>query len=198
MASRARPPYPSAIFIEPLDKNPAEIGPGVFLPQTRYRATLMTDDLEITIEVEVVAGETECRSLNLKARPSGRPAKISSGVLRAIPLGTYLTWTLEAAGFPFSVVDGEEVQISTQAAINSRKRRPQSELLPIVVNAYREALADRSAAIRAAPTQHVADVLHYERGHISRLLSEARKQGLLGPAKVGRPGESASPELAAE
>jgi hypothetical protein len=82
------------------------------------------------------------------------------------------------------------VEIPTQAAMEERKKRqPRAEVLPQVVAAYRQALANPST--RSHPTQAVADRMNYARGYVSRLLSEARKMDppLLGPARPGQAGE---------
>lgn len=157
---------------------------------TRYRSTMNSDPLKITVEVEIVDGQPECRSLKVESLHKGAPLTITGATLRGIPLASYLNASLEGTGFPFSVSGEERTAVSTTEMISKRKRRPKSEVLPQVVDAYRRALVDKDPSIRAAPTQHVANELHYERGHISRILSEARKQGLLGPARPGRPGES--------
>ena len=78
------------------------------------------------------------------------------------------------------------------AALEARHRRPQAETLPRVAAAYRRALASDEEGEREAPTQFVADQLGYSRGHASRLVSDARKQGLLGPTSPGRAGEVVS------
>jgi hypothetical protein len=57
-----------------------------------------------------------------------------------------------------------------------------------VAREYRRALANPQTRRRA--TQTVANKLGYERGHITRLLTEARKLGLLGPARRGQAGEA--------
>lgn len=54
-----------------------------------------------------------------------------------------------------------------------------------VVDLYREAVAVGDWH----PTKTVAEGLGYSRGHISRLLSQARREGLLGPAHRGVAGE---------
>jgi hypothetical protein len=72
----------------------------------------------------------------------------------------------------------------------ARRRRPRSETLPLVVEEYRKALDDPDPAVRRAPTQAVADRLGFKRGHVSRLLSAARTEGLLGAASPGVAGEA--------
>jgi hypothetical protein len=87
-----------------------------------------------------------------------------------------------------SGVELYDLVTADEAADARRRQRPRSELLPIVVNEYRRALSNPQTRRRA--TQTVADKLGYERGHITRLLTEARKLGLLGPARRGQAGEA--------
>jgi hypothetical protein len=68
-------------------------------------------------------------------------------------------------------------------------RRPTADVLPKVAQIYRAALASDDEFEREAPTAAVAKRLNYSRGHASRLVSAARKQGLLGEARRGRSGE---------
>ncbi len=63
-----------------------------------------------------------------------------------------------------------------------RRRRPPSDTLPVVAETYRAALDSADPWVAAAPTQYVADTLLYSRGHAARLVSQARKEGLLGEA----------------
>jgi hypothetical protein len=81
----------------------------------------------------------------------------------------------------------EEVQRHLE---DQRRRRNPDDLIPEVVRRYRAALSDPSTARRA--TQVVAEEMAYSRGHISRLLTEARVRGLLGPRIRGLSGEEAS------
>lgn len=62
-------------------------------------------------------------------------------------------------------------------------------------DAYRDALANPATMRRA--TAAVGEALNTSRGYASRLLSQARKEGLLGPAAKGQAGEVASAAHAA-
>ena len=77
-----------------------------------------------------------------------------------------------------------------------RRSLPRRETLHMVAEAYQEALADPDPEVFRKPTAAVAKRLHYSRGHISRLLTEAResKPPLLGPAHTGRAGERTEPD----
>jgi hypothetical protein len=79
---------------------------------------------------------------------------------------------------------------TTPGHVGGRVRKPRSETLPLVVEEYRKALHDPDPAVRNAPTQTVADRLGFKRGHVSRLLSAARQEGLLGAASPGVAGET--------
>jgi hypothetical protein len=169
-----------------------EIAGGIFLPWQRYVSKV--DDPEFPYEVvavvEIEDGQPHCRELRLRAVDGGPP--ITGSALRSIPLASYLERTLELQWLPYRKQAGTDcVELATSRDVKEgrRTRRPKDEVLPKVIEEYRRALADPDPAVRRAPTQAVADRLHYERGHVSRLLSEARKLGLLGSARRGRPGE---------
>jgi hypothetical protein len=49
-----------------------------------------------------------------------------------------------------------------------------------VAEAYREALGSRDPDVRRQPTEATAARLGYSRGHISRMLTQARRKGLPG------------------
>jgi hypothetical protein len=71
-----------------------------------------------------------------------------------------------------------------------RPRRPMDETLPKVAAVYREALRSSDAMVAMAPTEEVGRRLGYSRGHASRLVTAARKEGLLDSARPGRAGEA--------
>lgn len=73
--------------------------------------------------------------------------------------------------------------VDPSTVLTRRRERPEDSL-PIVAQLYREAEESADAAIARAPTQYVADRLHYSRGHASRLVSQARRAGLLKKASV--------------
>lgn len=61
----------------------------------------------------------------------------------------------------------------------------------VAAELYRDALARNSKR----PTAEVAERLDISRGYASKLLGQARKEGLLGPATKGQAGEAAAPHL---
>lgn len=71
------------------------------------------------------------------------------------------------------------------------ERRGKRANLERAAELYREALRDPLHC--RAPTQYVAVKEHWSRGHASRLVTEARKAGLLGPPRGTRGGELRRP-----
>ncbi|MEU8252208.1 hypothetical protein [Nonomuraea sp. NPDC048916] len=162
----------------------AEIVPGISIPFTSYTSEVhdISSPYRLTLKIEVRDGAPECRQFVITADADAPP--ITGVVLRSIPLATYVETTLE------KITNRRGDALEELRAERGRRRQPKSDVLPRVVEAYRLALADPDPVVRKAPTQAVADRLHYQRGHVSRLLSEARRLGMLGPARRGRAGEA--------
>jgi hypothetical protein len=78
----------------------------------------------------------------------------------------------------------------------SRTKRPRAsnheELLRKVAGRYRELTSSTNPD--RAPSERIANDLGYNQGYIKKLVHEARKKGMLGPAFAGRSGEWFSPE----
>lgn len=172
------------------DQVPAEIADGMYLPFTRYEGFTTLGPLKVTIHVKIVNRRPICERLEVESR-DGTPVTASS--LRDIPVAAMIRKSLEMFE-PFRLEGGRRVPVPAQRTVdtlaNERQgRKSRDELLPRVVEAYRAALA--SPLTRDRATQAVADQLGYQRGYISRLLSDARKMDppLLGPAKRGKSGE---------
>ena len=70
--------------------------------------------------------------------------------------------------------------------VHRERRGRGASRVQIVANLYRNAVDDGNRA----PSKHVAEVLGYSRAHAARLVGQARKVGLLGPAQKGRAGEA--------
>ena len=82
--------------------------------------------------------------------------------------------------------DDQEPAASGLSQMQGRRRGKRATLV-LAAELYLEALGD--PLHRRAPTQYVADKAHWSRGHASRLLTEARRANLLGPARGTRGGE---------
>jgi hypothetical protein len=186
--------YEQFMLGTPLDNSPAEIAAGIFVPHTRYEVEATVNGCKVTARVRIVNREPICESLTISSVRNGSPVTASS--LRTIPLAGMIRYSLSAVGgFPFSLDGEKRVPIKTQESIEARdaesrpKRTPRSDVLPRVVEEYKKALANPST--RDSATQTVANHLHYQRGYVSRLLSEARRTDppMLGPAKAGKSGE---------
>lgn len=168
---------------------PAEVSPGVFLPHSRYEATVKIEGYDVRFVVNITSGSAECESFTIAKTHGSKSRPITGEVLRSLPIAAWLHRSMEMTGAPFTIVEGERTPMPTQTMIERQHRQPKSVLLPTVVEAYRRAVADPKTA--HSPTQAVADQLGYARGHISRLLSQARQTDppMLGPAVAGRSGE---------
>lgn len=80
--------------------------------------------------------------------------------------------------------------IPTEPSRTRSRRRGEdaNELLERVVARYRELIAQG----HPTPRKQISEEENYHSAHIGRLLVKARKQGLLGPARVGKAGEEES------
>lgn len=167
-----------------LNGDPAEIAAGVFLPITSRRADVTVGDYEVTIEVSVRDRQPRCDVLTVRSRKGDA---ITATSLRELPVASIVEHVmLGLFGSPFRLVDGERVEIATQTAVEAREARlPRRDLMPLVVEAYRTAIAKQDRK----PIQYIARTLKYEPSYISKLVSEARKEGYLGPARPGIAGE---------
>lgn len=158
----------------------------------------------IELDVEAAAGRLIARSIHIERRKF--PGRIDGSTLRALPIEQYLSYALTAAmkfnkasGVPLvrPFLSATATAITTSLVGNAKdverlvqgqvRRRPGREAMERVVDAYKEALAD--PANRHRPTAEARDKTGYSFGHVSKLVSQARKEGLLGPARAGRAGE---------
>lgn len=172
------------------------LGGGVGLTNG-FAVDIADSALACDVSMIVVAheGRLACGELTLRQRPGG-PA-ITSSLLRAAVVDSYIAEVRRHPGplvsehvetFPDGSMAFEPAgpeALETFAA-TQKIRRSTSDLLPKVAAAYRDALNSPHAS---APTAAVAKRLGYSRGHASRLLSQARDAGLLGPALRGQAGE---------
>jgi hypothetical protein len=174
-----------------LDATPAEISPGVYLPATRIRATARFGSFTIALVVSIKDRQPICEEMTISR--GGSP--VTASALREIPVASIIEMTmLGVFGRPFKYKGATRVPITAQTVVEARSERlPRRVLMPRVVEAYRAAMADPST--RSKPILTVAEKLGgYQPAYISKLVSEARKEGLLGAAAVGRPGELNSKE----
>ena len=166
------------------NKTPAEVAGGVFLPYSEITARVTWGDFVLELTVRIVNRKPVCDVLKISARDGG--PRVTAAALREIPLAAVQDRMLEGLGFPYRVIKGENVEIPTNSMIEARaKKESRTIVLPRIVEAYRDAIARGSTS----PTLDVATQLHYARGYVSRMLSEARREGLLGPARPGVAGE---------
>lgn len=85
----------------------------------------------------------------------------------------------------------DQAAAAKEATRGQGQRRGKRETLLLAAELYRKALGDPMH--RRAPTQYVAENMPCSRGHASRLLTEARNAGLLGPARGTGGGELHQP-----
>lgn len=173
----------------------------------RRAFTVVIDDPEcpyrLAMTVDAREHQLVCVGLELASGEDGPP--VTSTMIRVLSVESYLRLVrkkLRSAAGAFligkvSVLDSGDMAFDFPPTPGEwkglesahRQRRHTADLLPIVAEAYRKALGDYDPDEDGGPTAAVARRLGYSRGHVSRLVTEARKQGLLGPAHPGRAGE---------
>jgi hypothetical protein len=156
----------------------------------------------MTLVVRAQEGKLVCGEATIRQRLDGPP--VTGAVLRSVVVDSYLRLIRQGLSEPArfgGMVLIREVATTSESRIyeppsqedlvalsrTEHRRTSLDEMLPRVANAYREALADPVDAF--APTLSVARRLYVSRGHAARLVSQARKAGLLGPARRGIAGE---------
>lgn len=178
---------------------------GLVLGQGFY-AQIIDPAIGVQVKIGVVAHERRlaCSEVHVEGLP------VTGTVLRSLPLDAYVALAREALG-PLSYITPAPVvtQVGDRQMMqwrgSSRGERAKlaqaqdghhrgPDRLPEVVAAYRQAMAEGAHD----PTATAARRLHYSRGHVSKLLSKARKpeRALLGPARGrGRSGEVSVPAI---
>lgn len=168
-------------------------------------ATAVVDDPGLPYLVQLTlgafAGRVGVEKLEIRSREGAGP--VTSEALRRVPLQSYVDAVLadpsvrtyvvaETQRTERSVGWGPPAKEQLEALrLAGRRRSDPADVLPAVVEAYRRALGD--PRWRGKPTEKVAQELNYSRGHASRLLSLARKRGMLGDARPGVGGERPMP-----
>jgi hypothetical protein len=156
---------------------------------------------DIALTVAAQDGWLACESVTIKKR-SGGPA-VTPMAVRSMTLSVYVQRIREELGkvlgggmvmkeiargegyvsHGFAVLHGQWV------ALDFAQRRRSSQLTTELVAAfYREALASPDPGQNRRPTAAVAERLNASRGHVSRLLTQARREGQpgLGPSRAPR------------
>ncbi len=187
------------------------LGAGVeLLAEPTYDIEDPALDYGVTLTVTAHENLLACRELTLSQRADG-PA-VTDQKLRAVTIKSYLAEirrNLESLSggliilrFAEQFADSFAMEPLSEGDVagleaRHRRRQPMADTLPRVAAAYRQALASDDEFERDAPTEFVAKQLNYSRGHASRLVGLARKEGLLGPARPGRAGEVISSKASA-
>jgi hypothetical protein len=172
----------------------------------RFTADIADPEVSYTIIMTVGArdGWLACESVTLAAAPGG-PA-VSGAAIRGIALSLYMQRIRQELGeaggggiitkpagrtehtvswdLPVIPSDWDSLEFGQlRRAVHASKITPE-----MAAGAYRDALASPDPDKNRRPTAAAADRLGASRGHISRLLTEARRMGLpgLGPARPPR------------
>lgn len=157
----------------------------------RFDAEINDPGLPYLVTLTLVAHERQlvAESLRLTMREGRAPKPITSEGLRAVKVAAYVARVrseLGSLGGGFLIVREETGLGSvTWSGVPSddwsrfdqaqRSRRDPAEVLPVVAALYREAMGSSDPQVSGAPTQYVADKLHYSRGHAARLVTQARE-----------------------
>ena len=172
----------------------------------RFEAVIHDPDVPfgITMRVGAYDGWMVCEAITVSEKDEGTP--VSAAVLRSLALSLYmqrireelgryrgggLLWkeagrTEHTVGYDLPVMPGEWESLDfaqVRRAVHTTKITTQ-----MAADAYLAALASPDRAQNQRPTAAAAEKLGASRGHISRLLSQARREGIagLGPQRPPR------------
>ncbi|HMH92222.1 MAG TPA: hypothetical protein VK586_14195, partial [Streptosporangiaceae bacterium] len=147
-------------------------------------------------------GALACESVTISEKPGGPP--VTSLTLRSALISLYLQRIRDTLGSHHGgdLVVRETYRDDSAGRINYAGPMPDewrdfdiaqvrkaTRLTPeLAAAAYREALASADPDVRQAPTAATAKKLGASRGHVSRLLTQARRDGIegLGPGRPAR------------
>ena len=179
---------------------------GGMLLMNRFTARITDPEVPYAITMTMAArdGWLACEAVEVHALPDGPP--VSSATLRGLALSIYLQRIRQELGDSFGggvimqplartasatvlapPVDPEDWEkfdyAQMRRAVHSSKITPE-----MAADAYREALTSPDPGKNHRPTAAAADMLGASRGHVSRLLTEARRLGLPASDRSARPG----------
>jgi hypothetical protein len=169
---------------------------GVALP---LRLEIHVDDSTlpylVDMDVAIEYGRALCHSLRATRRIDGEP--VTNQQLRRIPVEAIVlqamrdnVWAAPGGKVEFLVTSADADSVVDE--LRGRRRRSSSDrekLKREVVALYKELIPDNPE-----PRAAISQAKFISPGYVGRLLSEARRDGLLGPAPVGRAGEVPSPK----
>jgi hypothetical protein len=159
----------------------------------------------IRMTVAVVHGKPICMSLAAERRPDGPP--VTRRGLNAIPVDRLVRAAAarsamkvvnQGPGFVaygFDPFSDDETSAVVVREMEPRRGRPQDdpkarrELMQKVVDQYRDLLP-----ITGHPKPLIAKSLQISTSYVSALLTQARREGILGPASPGRASEGDPPQ----
>lgn len=163
---------------------------------TWFFATWQAPDLPFTLTMEIttMSDEPEINRFNIERTLPSVGEPITGVLLRDLPLGRLLRAALEAAARPIEEISGKGIppgafrvpgvtppgmgEVSGRPQLPGRGRPMDQETLQAVASIY-------LSAQRAGrpPTQAVTDAFGTSRSTAGRVVVQARKAGLLPPAR---------------
>lgn len=172
----------------------------------RFRAEIRDPAIPYSVAMTLRArgGRLACEEISLQEVDPESPPITGVG-LRAITIDSYVSRVREVlgeVGGGLLIAKQETGPRVTKAsgpvapekweefeAAQERSEQREKITTQLVADHYREAMASGDPTVNRRPTQAVADRLGVSRGHVSRLLTQARRQGVLGKAQRGQAGE---------
>lgn len=173
--------------------------------QNRFRVVVQDPAVPYIIKMTLRArdGRLACEEIALRESGAEGPAVTGAG-LRSVVIDSYLIRVREELGgvggalliakreteggttaISGPVSQGEWRDFEEAQALTEQRGKITAET---VADLYRDALASPDPSLNRRPTQAVADRLGISRGHASKLLTQARRDGLLGSAQRGKAG----------
>jgi hypothetical protein len=152
---------------------------------------LLVDAARAVSQVQDPADDDpETMFASMRARPPGWDAEDIARQPEAVRTRLQLR---EPGDFSDPPIPAAALKVMSQLAQPERRPRASNKdaLLREVVDIYRQALKGNNPD--RAPRKAVADKLFLSPTYVGKLLVEARRKGLLGPAHVGRAGERPAP-----
>jgi len=152
---------------------------------------LLVDAARAVSQVQDPADDDpETMFASMRARPHGWDAEDIARQPEAVRTRLQLR---EPGDYSDPPIPAAALKVMSQLAQPERRPRASNKdaLLREVVDIYRQALKGNNPD--RAPRKAVADKLFLSPTYVGKLLVEARRKGLLGPAYVGRAGERPAP-----
>ena len=146
--------------------------------------------LALLVDAAPAEDDPETLSARMRARPPGWEAEDIARQPEAVRARLQLR---DPGDYSDPPIPAAALKVMHRLAQPEKRRRVSGRdaLLREVVDIYLQALKGTNPD--RAPRKAVADKLYLSPTYVGKLLVEARKKGLLGPAHVGRAGERSTP-----